>query len=450
MPHASTPPGIIVSHCSQYFYKGGKLMTKAAKKPRETKSAKGEAMIHARSDTWIDKNGKPQHYQGCSWTAVMTDGSKKRIVLCAKTKELLAAKKKAKEAELARGEYVCRNGITFGVWVCQWLEEYKKISLSPTTYRSYEVSMNAYIVPKLGRIPLQKVTNSDIQRLINGLKQCHPKEGEKPKKLSTSATKQVYSIVRQCFAQAVLNRIVSFSPCVGIKLPKDKPRQRHAFTDDELRRLMNATKVSKKSYRNPSMVPVLLMLIETGCRRGEALGLKWDNVDVEDNTVFIKDTIVEIDGKLREKDNPKNSSSIRRIPISQELMDILKALDRNGDYVFHTKRGTPITPSSFNRRFEQWCYDAGLWDGKQTKKGWAYDQNTGHATHTPHDLRHTFITDMVNNGVSIVNIQMLTGHSTTRALMGYAHAIPETALSAMRERRSRLDTTFDTMAPSQD
>lgn len=98
----------------------------------------------------------------------------------------------------------------------------------------------------------------------------------------------------------------------------------------------------KPTYHNPAMVPALLTMIETGCRRGEILGLKWDNVDVKGCKVLIKDTVVQVHGKPSAKDDPKNTSSIRRLPVSKVLVDKLVALDRNGDYVFHTDSGEPI------------------------------------------------------------------------------------------------------------
>ena len=338
----------------------------------------------------------------------------------------MIAKRDAKKAELLKGEYVSRNGITFATWALQWLKEYKQISLSPNTYEVYEIMLTKHVVSHIGKLPLQKITDRDVQHCINIVS----------KKVAPTTTKKIAMVTKQCFAQAVVSRVISFNPAKHLKIPKQvKARQKTAFTDEELGLIINAAQKPVKAYVNPTLFPALMLMIETGARRGEILGLQWKNVDAD--TIKIQDTVVQVHGKSFEKDTPKNNSSIRVLGISEETMALIKGIRGTSPYVFHTGSGSPISPRNFNRRFAEWCIDAGLYTVEiREKKGKKVEVKV--PTHTPHELRHTFITNMINNGESIANLQPLTGHATSRVLIEYAHAVPQESKDAMKRRAKRL------------
>jgi Site-specific recombinase XerD len=393
---------------------------KKVSKDKRAKAAKGTGKIYQRADG----------YWTCSWTAALPDGTSKRIVLTAKEEADVVIKKNAKIAELERGEYVGRDGITFEVWSTKWLEECKKIELSPNTYEVYKIDL-AHLNKTIGKLKLQKITSEILQRCINNLART----------LAPATVKKICAIMKQCFTYAVQNKRIKFSPAQYVKTPKTvMVKKKNALSAAKLKALLNAAKNDSAHHLNPTYYPALLLLVETGCRRSEVLGLKWKNVDIRNNTILICDAIIEVNGKAYPKEEPKNHSSIRMLPISKTTMSAIGAIkDVKGkcEYVFHTDQGKPINPRSFNGKFALWCHKAKLWVGNWTGV-WNDDKKTGRPSHTPHELRHTFITDMIDAGESITTIQSLTGHATPRVLVRYAHKVPESAARAIEKRKSRL------------
>ncbi len=144
---------------------------------------------------------------------------------------------------------------------------------------------------------------------------------------------------------------------------------------------------------------LITFLIYTGCRKGEALNLKWDDVDIKNGMIAIKGTKTKYD---------------RHIPISNALRSILSHIEKNQDslYVFNNS-GAKI--GDFKHSFHTACRNAGLKDMRI------------------HDLRHVFASKMVMNGTSLYITGELLGHRTTQMTKRYSHLVPETLLKAVNE-----------------
>ena len=145
---------------------------------------------------------------------------------------------------------------------------------------------------------------------------------------------------------------------------------------------------------------LITFLIYTGCRKGEALNLKWDDVDLQNNVIAIKGTKTKYD---------------RYIPISKPLKELLKAVNKNQDclYVFN-KNGAKI--GDFKKSFHTACRNAGLKDLRI------------------HDLRHVFASKMVMNGTSLYITGELLGHRTTQMTKRYSHLAPDTLKKAVNKK----------------
>ena len=142
---------------------------------------------------------------------------------------------------------------------------------------------------------------------------------------------------------------------------------------------------------------LITFLILTGCRKGEALNLKWDDVDLQNNVIAIKGTKTKYD---------------RYIPISKPLKELLRQVGKNQDglYLFE-RNGAKLT--DFKRSFHTACRNAGLKDLRI------------------HDLRHVFASKMVMNGTSLFITGELLGHRTTQMTKRYSHLVPETLKKAV-------------------
>ena len=144
---------------------------------------------------------------------------------------------------------------------------------------------------------------------------------------------------------------------------------------------------------------IITFLIYTGCRKGEALNLKWDDTDLQNDVIAIKGTKTKYD---------------RYVPISKPLKELLGGIEKNQDclYVFN-KKGAKI--GNFKKSFHTACRNAGLKDLRI------------------HDLRHVFASKMVMNGTSLYITGELLGHRTTQMTKRYSHLVPDTLKKAVDE-----------------
>ena len=142
---------------------------------------------------------------------------------------------------------------------------------------------------------------------------------------------------------------------------------------------------------------LITFLIYTGCRKGEALNLKWDDVDLQNDVIAIKGTKTKYD---------------RYIPISKALKKVLEGINKTSEYVFN-HNGKKL--SNFKESFKTACKRAGIKDLRV------------------HDLRHVFASKMVMNGTSLYITGNLLGHRTPQMTMRYAHLAPYTLKKAVDE-----------------
>ena len=144
---------------------------------------------------------------------------------------------------------------------------------------------------------------------------------------------------------------------------------------------------------------LISFLIYTGCRKGEALNLKWDDVDMQNDIIAIQGTKTKYD---------------RYIPVSKPLKELLRGIEKKQDclYIFN-KNGIKL--GDFKKSFHTACWNAGLKDLRI------------------HDLRHVFASKMVMNGTSLYITGELLGHRTTQMTKRYSHLVPDTLKKAVDE-----------------
>ena len=172
------------------------------------------------------------------------------------------------------------------------------------------------------------------------------------------------------------------------------------------------------------------LLFFTGTRRSEILGLSWDKVNFHNNTIFISQVLVVINNKPKLKAIPKNKSSIRVIPLPQELMNKLLILKKEQEeyfskhkytnmynLVFCTKKGDVYNPNNLLQNMKK----------RLKRLGLPKDLHI-------HSTRHTFATNLIHNKVAIVDIQKLGGWANPDILLNlYAHTLQESQIKAIDE-----------------
>lgn len=159
----------------------------------------------------------------------------------------------------------------------------------------------------------------------------------------------------------------------------------------------------------------LLVAINTGMRRGELLGLRWCDVDLEERTLFIRQQVQTLSGGTLIIDTPKTAAGKRKISIPvkvyQKLKEAKAALptidEEEHDLVFLNRAGTPVRPEAIEK----------MWKYLMSKSGLPYRNF--------HCLRHTHATLLLANGIPIIEVSRRLGHSSvTQTLDMYGHAIP--------------------------
>jgi len=253
--------------------------------------------------------------------------------------------------------------------------------------------------------------------------------------LTASELYEVSKLLRKAYRQGVADGLVSENPAESVRLPQPNYKEKEILTAEQAARF-KACLVEKplKSYSAAA-----LLLLETGCRRGEILGLPWKNVLLDERKIVIRQQLT----KEMRIVPPKSSMSNRVVAISDDTAERLAAwkkdqqelfedtgiewnekvyvahaltteIDENGDL---QPASTFIQPRNFNRWFYDFCVDHGF--GRYTRNvraikrgGKTLYRGEGYEGIVPHSLRHTQSTLLIGSGVDVKTVQARLGHSS--------------------------------------
>lgn len=298
-----------------------------------------------------------------------------------------AEKQKAEQALYEKtGEYISDpSTTTFDKWAVKWLETYKKGTIKDHTYNfTYRVNVEEYLIPYFKSAKLTNIRQIDIQEYFN---QARNKKSGEPLAVSTLDKQKM--ILKSLFDAAIDNDLCFKNPVKNIKyqLVAD-PVQKRVYSREQADTVIA---YSKEHGRYD-----IVIMLETGVRRSELIGLQWSDIDFEGKTIHIQRSVVQTTDQIV-IDKPKTKTSDRFIPISTELADYIKSYQNDNAYVISDDKVEPKSPSTFASQFERFM-------DKMSKE-------KGCPALTPHELRHTFGTLLREQGVDIYTIQKVMGHS---------------------------------------
>ena len=292
---------------------------------------------------------------------------------------------------------------TVGQWMDVWYENYAKIKVRPSSHQTYKGYIENHIKPNIGDIPLEKLTTLDLQRLYktllaNGRVDRLESKGQ-PKGLSPKTVRNIHQILSSALKLAQEQRIILTNPAEGCALPKVEHGEMKTLPVEQLQSFLREAKDS-------GVFELYYLELATGLRRGELLGLKWEDIDLEHGDLRVRRQIARINGKVVEAPL-KTKNAYRTLPLAEDTISILNEQKKkvgSSPWVFPSATGGPISPDSVLHMLHRVLKRAGL---PQVRF---------------HDLRHTFATLALQNGVDIKTVSGMLGHfSAGFTLDTYAH-----------------------------
>jgi integrase len=342
----------------------------------------------------------------------ITDGKRDPITRTCRTED--EAQETLTEILKALDEkrYVDASKVTVSQYLTTWIEGRKaRENMKPSTWASYEMNLTTHIVPGIGDIRLQKLTATDLDKLYADLL-----SGTRRHRLSRRTVRYCHSIIRKALADAVRKDRVARNVADLADPPSTRatraPEMR-TWSAEELRTFLNRA-------REDRLYPAFLLAATTGLRRGELLGLRWHNVDLDHARIAVRESLVIVQGKLTFT-TPKTNKSRRSVAIDPRTIAAIKEHRKlqieerlklgpayqDNDLVFATEDGSPLPPKRLGWAFQRIIREAGV------------------PRIRLHDVRHTHATLGLRAGIHPKVMSERLGHSTVAMTMDtYSHAIP--------------------------
>lgn len=312
----------------------------------------------------------------------------------------------AKLREKDLGIFVEPGTESLNKYLDRWLTDTAKPRVRETTFEGYEWIVKKYIKKHLGTMRLSQLQGYQIQKFYNDLQ----REG-----LSARTVRYSHSVLSSALKQAVKWKMIFQNPCDECDLPKMQNAEMKCYSPVEVRKFLETAKTNKHYV-------LFLLIIQTGMRPEEYLGLQWKDVDLEEGVLSVRRAVKIRKGGGFYFTEPKTNKSRRSIPLSESLVAAMKTHRLNqltakmkirdcyqdNDLVFATEIGTPLLIENLrNRHFEKIRVEAKL------PKIRLYD------------LRHTTATLLLSAGENPKVVSERLGHaSIVLTLDTYSHVLP--------------------------
>ena len=299
----------------------------------------------------------------------------------------------------------------------------KKENISSTTYLLYETAIQRILIPKLGHLHLDEIKPFHVQELINFLATPSGRVDKKGEKLAPATIRRYLTILQSIMTMAWKQEYISSNPADTRRLEISKivTPEVEAFSNEEIAEILQMARLEPIHIH-----AVIATAIYTGARRGEIAGLKWEDVDFEKRTMYIRRSVVKLVGQEPEIKLPKTISSIRQMAIPQALCDVLQELKKEQD------RKKALLGEKWHETgflFTDWCGSV-MHPHTPTKQFDKFLKKYGFRHLKFHGLRHSSATYLLSNGCDIKTVSKRLGHTSIDTTNIYVHALAKTDKAA--------------------
>ena len=376
----------------------------------------------------IEKRGENSYRLRVSWGYT---GDGKRIIYkkTVETKNKTEAEKELALfiAEIETGQALSAKKMRFRDYSEFWINNYAIPNLSPKTYERYRSMLKLRILPYLGNMYLDKIQPMQLMYLYQKLSNCTYIRKNIKHKLSNKTILEHHRLLHSMFQQAVYWQMIAYNPASRVRPPKSQKPSINFYDDTQTIALIKALEGEELKFR-----VVILLTVFTGLRRGEVLGLEWQDIDFNNSSITVRQASQYVSSIGIYTKDPKTETSKRVISIPGNITKLLKQFKskqlesklKAGNKWIDTNRlfvqwnGTPMHPDTITKWFKSFLGRKNL------------------SPITFHGLRHTHATLLISQGLDVRTVSNRLGHAQTSTTLNiYAHSFAKMD----REASDKLD-----------
>ena len=370
------------------------------------KRANGEGNIRKRKDgRWEGR-----------YTAGYDEKTGKRMIKNVLGKTQAEVKEKLAKAVAEAGSVDVRRAdeYTLGTWLQTWYELYAKPHLRFPTAEYYRRGIELHITPRIGDIPLKKLTRRDLQGLYKDLREHgRLREAQKGKQpgLSDSTIRGIHTMLHSALDRAVKERLIVRNPADDCVPPKNPKHEMRILPPEQIKSYLTAAE-------QRGVLPMFYLELATGLRKGEIAALLWSDYDAQTQTIHVTKQYLFYNGQGTVSP-PKSSTSVHYVSIPEEAAKLLEQEHEKhpkNPYMFPSPvTGEMYHPDAIVKIHRKICKDIGL----------------EHVRF--HDLRHSFATTALQCGVDVKTVSTMLGHSSAGFTLNvYTHSTSRMQQEAAR------------------
>ncbi|MGW1136952.1 site-specific integrase [Streptomyces zhihengii] len=356
---------------------------------------------------------KDGRYQAAVYV-LQPDGTRARKFAYGKTWAECDTKRRELLDKVDQGVPVPTRSAKLAEWLPYWLDNVVRTRRKRTTYAKYETHVRLYLVPMLGPKRLEALSVADVRRFLVQME----------KKTTAATAKESHRVLRTALTAACREELVTRNVATLVEPPSVEAREMSPWSLDETLNFLAAA-------RTDPLYAAFVLAIALGFRRGEVVGLRWENIDLDKREIRVRTQRQRVRGEVYE-DDPKGRRRKQTLPLPAICVAPLRwqrlrqaaQRERAGvdwqetGYVFTTRTGQPIEPRNLYRSFTRVADSAGI------------------RVIRLHDARHGCATLLTAAGVAPRVVMEILGHSQIAVTMNvYTHVVQDT----QREAVSHMD-----------